>query len=93
MIHLTLADADGRELDMGTRMNATPEESAGACYTQADDISREARSRRDILGHRAHRCRPGQLPNGVVALVIWRPLLGLANRSEVMRSCGKGDAW
>ncbi|MEU5734871.1 M15 family metallopeptidase [Streptomyces antimycoticus] len=49
-VDLTLADADGRELDMGTRMNATPEESAGACYTQADDISREARAHRDILG-------------------------------------------
>ncbi|WP_046497466.1 M15 family metallopeptidase [Streptomyces odonnellii] len=49
-VDLTLADADGRELDMGTRMNATPEESAGACYTQADNISDEARSRRDILG-------------------------------------------
>ncbi len=49
-VDLTLADADGRELDMGTRMNATPEESAGACYTQADNISDEARSHRDILG-------------------------------------------
>ncbi|MFE2495923.1 M15 family metallopeptidase [Streptomyces scopuliridis] len=48
-VDLTLADAHGRELDMGTRMNATPEESAGACYTQADNISDEARSRRDIL--------------------------------------------
>ncbi|MFE7572028.1 M15 family metallopeptidase [Streptomyces sp. NPDC057539] len=49
-VDLTLADADGRELDMGTRMNATPEESAGACYTQADNISDQARSNRDILG-------------------------------------------
>ena len=48
-VDLTLADDDGRELGMGTRMNATPEESAGACYTQADNISDEARSRRDIL--------------------------------------------
>ncbi|MBB5795315.1 D-alanyl-D-alanine dipeptidase [Streptomyces caelestis] len=49
-VDLTLADADGRELDMGTRMNATPEESAGACYTQADNISHQARSNRDVLG-------------------------------------------
>lgn len=49
-VDLTLADTDGRELDMGTRMNATPEESAGACYTQADNISDQARSNRDILG-------------------------------------------
>ncbi|GAA3500237.1 M15 family metallopeptidase [Streptomyces prasinosporus] len=49
-VDLTLADADGRELDMGTRMNATPEESAGACYTQAENISEQARSHRDVLG-------------------------------------------
>ncbi|GGJ14906.1 M15 family metallopeptidase [Streptomyces brasiliensis] len=48
-VDLTLADDDGRELDLGTRMNATPEESAGACYTRAVDISEEARSHRDIL--------------------------------------------
>ncbi|MGH3427468.1 MAG: M15 family metallopeptidase [Mycobacteriales bacterium] len=49
-VDLTLADADGCELDLGTRMNATPEESAGACYTQVSDISETARSHRDILG-------------------------------------------
>ncbi|MER6504052.1 M15 family metallopeptidase [Streptomyces sp. NPDC001455] len=49
-VDLTLGDADGRELDMGTHMDATPEESAGACYTQADNISAQARSNRDILG-------------------------------------------
>ncbi|WP_432014113.1 M15 family metallopeptidase [Streptomyces cucumeris] len=49
-VDLTLADADGRELDMGTRMNASPEESAGACYTRAGNISAEARSHRDLLG-------------------------------------------
>ncbi|MFR9673102.1 M15 family metallopeptidase [Streptomyces sp. TR06-5] len=49
-VDLTLADDDGRELDMGTRMNATPEESEGACATAADNIGREARSRRDLLG-------------------------------------------
>ncbi len=49
-VDLTLAGDDGRELEMGTRINATPEESAGACYTQAGSISDEARSHRDILG-------------------------------------------
>ncbi|GAA2280883.1 M15 family metallopeptidase [Streptomyces hawaiiensis] len=49
-VDLTLADADGRELDLGTRMNATPEESAGACYTDADGISAEARAHRALLG-------------------------------------------
>ncbi|MET8452009.1 M15 family metallopeptidase [Streptomyces sp. NPDC005209] len=48
-VDLTLADDEGRELDLGTRMNATPEESAGACYTQADNISGEARSHRNLL--------------------------------------------
>ncbi|MFH8609934.1 M15 family metallopeptidase [Streptomyces sp. NPDC018029] len=49
-VDLTLADAEGRELDLGTRMNADPEESAGACYTGADNISAEARAHRTILG-------------------------------------------
>lgn len=49
-VDLTLADEDGRELDLGTRMNADPEESAGACYTHADNISAAARANREILG-------------------------------------------
>ncbi|MFE4665879.1 M15 family metallopeptidase [Streptomyces sp. NPDC056716] len=48
-VDLTLADDDGRELDMGSRMNATPEDSAGACYTWADNIGAEARSLRGVL--------------------------------------------
>ncbi|MEU7696919.1 M15 family metallopeptidase [Streptomyces sp. NPDC039028] len=48
-VDLTLADADGRELDLGTRMNADPEESNGACYTDAADISEEARTNRHTL--------------------------------------------
>ena len=31
-IDLTLCDEDGHELDMGTAVNATPEDSDGACY-------------------------------------------------------------
>ncbi|MDX3641682.1 M15 family metallopeptidase [Streptomyces sp. MB09-02B] len=49
-VDLTLVDADGRELDLGTRVNASPEESAGACYTGADGISVEARAHRETLG-------------------------------------------
>jgi zinc D-Ala-D-Ala dipeptidase len=49
-IDLTLADAHGHELDLGTRLNADPEESHGACYTHADNISAQAREHRDILG-------------------------------------------
>ncbi|MDA5147389.1 M15 family metallopeptidase [Streptomyces sp. AD681] len=49
-VDLTLVDADGRELDLGTPMNATPEESAGACYTDAAGIGEQARAHREILG-------------------------------------------
>ncbi len=49
-VDLTLADADGRELDMGTRMNADPEESGGACYTHAAGIGEDARANRELLG-------------------------------------------
>ncbi|MFF0753095.1 M15 family metallopeptidase [Streptomyces sp. NPDC004267] len=49
-VDLTLADADGRELDLGTRMNADPEESDGACYTHAANIGEEARANRERLG-------------------------------------------
>ncbi|MFD7446345.1 M15 family metallopeptidase [Streptomyces sp. NPDC059909] len=49
-VDLTLADIGGRELDLGTRMNADPEESEGACYTQAVNISEEARANRKLLG-------------------------------------------
>ncbi|NGO12419.1 M15 family metallopeptidase [Streptomyces sp. HC44] len=49
-VDLTLADAEGRELDLGTRMNADPEESDGACYTDAFNISEEARANRELLG-------------------------------------------
>ncbi|MFJ9905536.1 M15 family metallopeptidase [Streptomyces sp. NPDC101152] len=49
-VDLTLADADGRELDLGTAMNASPEESEGACYTAAGNIGAEARANRAVLG-------------------------------------------
>ncbi|WP_330306055.1 MULTISPECIES: M15 family metallopeptidase [unclassified Streptomyces] len=49
-VDLTLVDADGRELDMGTPVNANPEVSDGACYTAAENISLEARANRQLLG-------------------------------------------
>ncbi|MGW0841956.1 M15 family metallopeptidase [Streptomyces sp. NPDC002787] len=49
-VDLTVVDADGRELDFGTRVNASPEESSGACYTGAEGISFEARAHRETLG-------------------------------------------
>ncbi|MEU9700227.1 M15 family metallopeptidase [Streptomyces sp. NPDC047981] len=48
-VDLTLVDADGTELDMGTRVNASPEESDGACYTHATSISPQARTNRTTL--------------------------------------------
>ncbi|WP_155361615.1 M15 family metallopeptidase [Acrocarpospora macrocephala] len=48
-VDLTLCDDLGVEYDMGTQVNATPEESAGACYTAAPGISGEARQNRKVL--------------------------------------------
>ncbi|MET8155153.1 M15 family metallopeptidase [Sphaerisporangium sp. NPDC005289] len=49
-VDLTLATDDGAELDMGTPVNANPEQSDGACYTDAPNISAAAREHRKILG-------------------------------------------
>ncbi|MGW8633996.1 M15 family metallopeptidase [Streptomyces sp. NPDC055793] len=49
-VDLTLMSSDGRELDMGTRVNATPEESGGTCYTDAPDVAPGARDNRRMLG-------------------------------------------
>ncbi|NEE30508.1 M15 family metallopeptidase, partial [Streptomyces sp. SID7982] len=35
---------------LGTRMNASPEESSGACYTHAHNIPPQAREYRAVLG-------------------------------------------
>ncbi|MFI1104502.1 M15 family metallopeptidase [Streptomyces melanogenes] len=48
-VDLTLAGLDGRELDLGTPIDANPEQSAGACYTHADTITNEARRNRTVL--------------------------------------------
>lgn len=48
-VDVTLVAADGRELDMGTPVDADPEVSKGACYTAARHISAEARGNRQIL--------------------------------------------
>ncbi len=49
-VDLTLCTEDGVEVDMGTPLNATPEQSDGACYTDAPGISPEARRHRELLG-------------------------------------------
>jgi D-alanyl-D-alanine dipeptidase len=48
-VDVTLVDSSGRELDLGTPVDATPEQSHGRCYFAADGISREARANRDLL--------------------------------------------
>lgn len=53
-VDLTLVDADGRELDMGTAMNANPEDSDGACFTDAINITAAARASRLILTTAMH---------------------------------------
>ncbi|MFF2205228.1 M15 family metallopeptidase [Streptomyces sp. NPDC058145] len=49
-VDVTLIDHQGRELDMGTRVNASPEESDGGCYTDAPGLSVRARANRATLG-------------------------------------------
>ncbi|MER6784272.1 M15 family metallopeptidase [Streptomyces sp. NPDC000658] len=49
-VDVTLVDHRGRELDMGTRVNASPEASSGACYTDAPNLSARARTNRAALG-------------------------------------------
>lgn len=48
-VDLTLVDACGEELDLGTAIDATPERSGGACYFDAAGIGADARAHRDLL--------------------------------------------
>ncbi|MFI7351327.1 M15 family metallopeptidase [Streptomyces sp. NPDC049936] len=48
-VDVTLVDQDGHELDLGTRVNASPEESDGACFTHAANVSDRARHHRALL--------------------------------------------
>jgi len=48
-VDLTLVGPDLEELDLGTPIDATPEQSAGACYFAATNISAQARANRDRL--------------------------------------------
>lgn len=48
-VDLTLCSPDGTEHDMGTEVNDNPEQSQGACYTAAPDISEDARAHRKLL--------------------------------------------
>lgn len=48
-VDLTLV-RDGRELDLGTPVNAMPQDTANACFTAADHIPDAARAWRQVLG-------------------------------------------
>jgi zinc D-Ala-D-Ala dipeptidase len=48
-VDLTLVDPQGAELDMGTPIDATPEQSGGACYFAAEGIDTDARARRELM--------------------------------------------
>jgi D-alanyl-D-alanine dipeptidase len=48
-VDVTLVGADGRELWMGSALDATPEQSAGACYTGAPGLDATARAHRAML--------------------------------------------
>jgi D-alanyl-D-alanine dipeptidase len=48
-VDVTLVDGAGRELDMGTPLDATPEQSGGDCYFDAPRIGRAARANRAVL--------------------------------------------
>ena len=53
-VDLTLCTAEGQELDLGTRYDATPEESAGACFTGHSALDETAKRNRDILSQALH---------------------------------------
>ena len=48
-VDLTLIDRSGAQLDMGTPIDASPEESDNACYFAANNITPQARKNRDLL--------------------------------------------
>jgi D-alanyl-D-alanine dipeptidase len=48
-VDLTLCTLDGEELDLGTAVNASPEESDGGCYTGSPLITGQARDLREAL--------------------------------------------
>jgi len=48
-VDLTLVDACGELLEMGTPIDATPEQSRGRCYFASTRINADARAHRDLL--------------------------------------------
>lgn len=50
-VDITLYTHDGKEVNMGVAVNASPEESKNACFTNAENISEEAKKSRKLLSH------------------------------------------
>ena len=48
-VDLTICTEEGIEVDMGSPEAATPEESGGACYTYAPNLSTQARHNRAVM--------------------------------------------
>lgn len=48
-VDLTLVDQNGKEVDMGTILNADPESSNNRCYTEAENLSDICKDNRKIL--------------------------------------------
>ncbi|HEY7430895.1 MAG TPA: M15 family metallopeptidase [Streptosporangiaceae bacterium] len=48
-VRLRVVDCSGRELDLGTPVDTTPEQSEGACYFGAPGVARRARANRELL--------------------------------------------
>ena len=48
-VDVTLVDSTGCELDLGTPVDATPEQSDGACFFDAPQVTGQARAHRELL--------------------------------------------
>ncbi len=48
-VDITLVDAAGEELDLGTPIDATPEQSGGRCYFDSPGVNADARANRALL--------------------------------------------
>ncbi len=88
---LTLVDNSGRDLDLGTPVDATPEQSEGAFYFDAPRVSSQARANRELLARVLRGRRPGELPDRVVALELRRPVLGTGDRRSGRAVLGRPD--
>ncbi|WP_236572892.1 M15 family metallopeptidase [Streptomyces sp. GS7] len=61
-VDLTLVTTDGGSVDMGTPIDTSPEESDGACYTSAPDLTPAARANRRVLAAALHGAGPVNYP-------------------------------